>query len=63
MLTPDELDHLLAEQPNVLGECVHLLERTVVQIESEAHEQPLVRRGQPRFARIGPQAWIHVRRL
>ena len=55
MLTPDDLDHLFAEQPNVLGECIHLLERTVVQVESESNEQPLVRRGQTRFARIGPK--------
>ena len=50
---PDQADHLFAKQANVLCECVHLLERTVVQVESQAHEKPLVRRSQPRFVCIG----------
>ena len=47
MLARDEVDHLLAKQVNVLRECVHLLERAVVEVEAQAHEQPFVRRGQP----------------
>ena len=49
MLAPDEHEHLLAEQANVLREGVDLLERAVVQVESQPNEQPLVRRGQPRL--------------
>jgi hypothetical protein len=60
VLARDEVDHLLAQQVNVLRECVHLLERAVVEVESQAHEQPFVRRGQPRFARIGRRVWAHV---
>ena len=47
VLARDEVDHLLAKQVNVLRECVHLLERAVVEVEAQAHEQPFVRRGQP----------------
>ena len=58
VLARDEVDHLLAQAVNVLRECVHLLERAVV-VEAQAHEQPFVRRGQPRFARIGRRVWAH----
>ena len=47
MLAADQRDHLLAEQPDVLGEGVDLLQRAVVQVESEPDEEPLVRLGEP----------------
>ena len=45
----DEREHLLAEEPHVLGEDVDLLERAVVEIEAEPDEQPLVCRRQARL--------------
>jgi len=49
MLASGKCEHLLAQQANVLREGVDLLQRAVVQVESEANEQPLIRRGEPRL--------------
>ena len=43
VLAPDEDEDLLAQQPNVLGQGVDLLQRAIVEVEAESHEQPLVR--------------------
>ena len=43
VLGPDEDEHLLAQEPNVLGQGVDLLQRAIVEVEPEPHEQPLVR--------------------
>ena len=53
MLAVEQRYHLLAEQPDVLGEGIHLLERTVVQVESEPDEEALVRLGEPRLCGRG----------
>ena len=53
VLAADQRDHLLAEQPDVLGEGIDLLQRTVVQVESEPDEEPLVRLGEPGLGGLG----------
>ena len=44
----DQNEHLLAQQAQVLREEEDLLERAVMQIQAQAHEQPLVRLRQAR---------------
>ena len=66
MLASDQRDDLLAQQPDVLGEGVDLLQRAVVQVESEPDEQPLVRLGEPGLAGSPPRtsrSCAHRRRL
>ena len=60
VLAPDEGDQLLSEQSNVLRECIDLLERAVVEIESEANEQPFVGRSQSRLVVLGSRAGVVV---
>ena len=46
VVVPDQHDHLVAQEPNVLCQDVDLLEWTVVEVVSQPDEQPLVRRGE-----------------
>ena len=50
MLAADERHDLLAQQADVLGEGVDLLQWAVVEVEAEPDEQPLVRLGEPGLA-------------